>query len=137
VNLRLAVCIFLVSVILTASGRARTRHPAKDDLSDAGYVYALAAANHFLHAWQTGDMENGMVELSDGLRHLQNADQLEEYFSSGKGRSFEIARGTGHTGRYDFPVVLVIVHGSRVARRASDIIMIESGKNDWVVDKLP
>jgi len=102
-------------------------------------VYALAAANHFMHAWQTGDMENGMVELSDGLRHSQNADTLEEYFSNAnsKQRSFEIARGTGHTGRYDFPVVLVSLRGSHVTRKASDIILIETGKNDWVVDKLP
>lgn len=94
-----------------------------------------------MHAWQTGDTENGMVELSDGLRHSQNADNLEEYFSgassSSKPRSFEITRGVGHSGRYDFPVVLVSLRGSHVTRKFSDIALIETGKNDWVVDKLP
>ncbi len=123
-----------------ASARART-HPTNDNTSHPDYVYALAAANHFMHAWQTGDTENGMIELSDGLRHSQNADNLEEYFSNSnsisKARSFEITRGTGHTGRYDFPVVLVSLRGSRVIRKFSDIVLIETGKNDWTVDKLP
>lgn len=139
-SLRCAVCFFLLAILGTPLAYARARpHPANDDTSRPGYVYALAAANHFMHAWQTGDMENGMVELSDGLRHSQNADTLEEYFSNAnsKQRSFEIARGTGHTGRYDFPVVLVSLRGSHVTRKASDIILIETGKNDWVVDKLP
>jgi hypothetical protein len=135
-----ASCFFLLAILGTPAASARARpHPANDDPSHPEYVYALAAANHFMHAWQTGDTENGMVELSDGLRHSQNADKLEEYFSNAasKERSFEITRGTGHAGRYDFPVVLVSLHGSRVTRKFSDIILIEAGKNDWVVDKLP
>ena len=60
-------------------------HPAKQaPPSDPGYVFALAAANHFLHAWQTGDLENGTVLLSDGIRHSQNADKLEQFFSNWK-----------------------------------------------------
>lgn len=78
-----------------------------------------------------------MVELSDGIRHSQSADMLENFFSNAKDRSFEIARGSGRPGRYSFPVVLVTLRGSRVVRRVSEMVMIESGKNDWVVDKLP
>jgi len=113
-------------------------HPAKQEApSDSGYVFALGAANHFLHAWQTGDLENGMVELSDGIRHSQNADKLELFFSSGAGGGFEIARGHGHPGRYSFPVVLVTARRSHLTRRSSEIVVVETGKNDWVVDKLP
>jgi hypothetical protein len=113
-------------------------HPAKqENSSDPGYVFALAAANHFLHAWQSADLESGTVLLSDGIRHSQNADKLEQLFSSGTDRGFEIARGHGHSGRYSFPVVLVTARGSRITRRFSEIILIETGKNDWVVDKLP
>jgi hypothetical protein len=100
-------------------------------------VFALAAANHFLHAWQTADLENGMVLLSDSIRHSQNADKLEQFFSNGKDRAFEIARGHGHPGRYSFPVVLVTLRGSHVTRKFSEIVVLETGKNDWVVDKLP
>ena len=53
-------------------------------------------------------------------------------------RVLEITRGRGHPGRYSFPVVLVTPRGSsHVARRFSEIILVETGKNDWVVDKLP
>jgi hypothetical protein len=129
------VCLFL----FTVSAWARSHnHPAKPaDPSDPGYVFALAAANHFLHAWQTADLEDGTVLLSDGIRHSQNADKLEQFFSSGKDSGFEIARGQGHRGRYSFPVVLVTSRGSKITRRSSEIIVLETGKNDWVVDKLP
>jgi len=105
--------------------------------SDPGYVFDLAAASHFLHAWQTADLEAGTVELSDSIRHSQNADKLEEFFSTGTDRAFEISRGHGHQGRYSFPVVLLTVRDSHVTRKSSEIILVETGKNDWVVDKLP
>jgi hypothetical protein len=116
--------------------RSKAKSAKQEIPTDPGYVYALAAASHFLHAWQTADLEDGMVLLSDTIRHSHNADKLEEFFSSGD-RAFEISRGKGHQGRYVFPVVLVTLRGSHVTRRASEIIVIESGKNDWVVDKLP
>ena len=139
-KIRLAACLFLLTVFLTTQVWAGSHsHPAKQaDPSDPGYVFALGAANHFLHAWQTGDLENGMVMLSDGIRHSQNADKLEQFFSNATDRAFEITRGHGHPGRYSFPVVLVTPRGSsHVTRRFSEIILVETGKNDWVVDKLP
>jgi hypothetical protein len=139
VKIRVAACLFLLTVFLTTPVWARSHsHPAKQEKpSDPGYVFALAAANHFLHAWQTGDLESGMVLLGDRVRHSQNADKLEQFFSNGTDRAFEITRGRGHHGRYSFPVVLVAPRGSHVTRRFSEIILVETGKNDWVVDKLP
>ena len=135
VKIPLAAFLFFLTVPLWAGSHS---HPAKQEApSDPGYVFALGAANHFLHAWQTGDLENGTVQLSDGIRHSQNADKLEQFFSSDAGRAFEIARGHGHPGRYSFPVVLVTSRGSHVTRRSSEIVVIETGKNDWVVDRLP
>lgn len=134
-KIRLAVCLFLLTVPVWARSSS---HPAKQSSpSDPGYVFALAAANRFLHAWQTGDLENGMVLLGDNVRHSQNADKLEQFFSSGTNRAFEITRGHGHQGRYSFPVVLVTTRGSHVTRKFSEIIVVDTGKNDWVVDKLP
>jgi hypothetical protein len=139
VKIGLVVSIYFLMALLTAPLSAGSHsRPAKQEApTDPGYVFALAAASHFLHAWQTGDLENGMVLLSDGVRHSQNADKLEEFFSTGTQRAFEIARGHGHSGFYSFPVVLVMLRASHVVRKASEIILIESGKNDWVVDKLP
>ena len=139
VKSRLAACLFLLTIFLTTPVWTRSHgHPAKqENPSDPGYVFALAAANHFLHAWQTGDVENGMVLLGDRVRNSQNADKLEHFFSNGTDRAFEITRGHGHHGLYSFPIVLVTLRGSHVTRRFSEITLIETGKNDWVVDKLP
>ncbi len=135
--MKIRVAAFLFLLIAPVWARAHS-HPARQaDPLDPGYVFALAAANHFLHAWQTGDLENGMVLLSDSIRHSQNVDKLEQLFSNGKDRAFEITRGHGHPGRYSFPVVLVTHRGSHVTRKFSEIVVVETGKDDWVVDKLP
>lgn len=140
----MAACPFLLAVVLTmlppaAPVWARTHsHSAEQSItSDPGYAFALAAADHFLHAWQTGDAENGMVLLGEGVRHSQNADKLEQFFSNAKDRAFEITRGHGRPGRYIFSVVLVTPLGSHVTRKFSEITLVDAGKNDWVVDKLP
>jgi hypothetical protein len=134
-------CLSLLTIFVALPAFPRTHpHSTKQEIpTDTGYVFALAAANHFLHAWQTGDLESGMVLLSDGLRHSQNADQMEDFFSNAKTkiRSFEITTGRGHTGRYTFPIVLVTPKGNHITRKFSEITIIEAGKNDWVVDKLP
>jgi hypothetical protein len=128
-------CLVLLTTPLWAGSHS---HPAKQtDPTDPGYVFALAAANRFMHAWQTGDLENGTILLSDGIRRSQNADKLEQVFSSRTDRAYEITRGHGHEGRYSFPLVLITLRSSRVTRKASEIILIETGKDDWVVDKLP
>ncbi len=106
-------------------------------VADPGYVLALGAADHFLHAWATGDLETGMVLLSDHVRRTQNAETIEQFFSAGQERGFEIMRGTVHKGHYRFPVVLVSREGSTVRHISSKIILVNTGKNDWAVDKLP
>jgi hypothetical protein len=78
-----------------------------------------------------------MVLLGDRVRRSQDADTLEQFFSNATNRAFEIARGRGYKGRYSFPVVLVSTERSHVTRRSSEIILVDAGKNDWVVDKLP
>ena len=134
-KIRLAVCLLLATVPVWARSH---NHPAKQESSsDPGYVYALAAANRFLHAWQTGDVEAGTVLLGDRVRRSQNADQLEQFFANATDRAFEIARGRGHHGRYSFPVVLVTSAGSTRHTQVVRNILVDAGKNDWVVDKLP
>ena len=135
-RLFLALCA-LLTIAVPASARSHKQPPKPPAPADPGYVYALAAANRFLHAWQAGDLADGMVLLSDGLRHSQQPEKLEDFFLSSTDRSFEISTGHGHHGRYSFPVVLVVLRRTRIARRSSEIILVNTGKNDWVVDKLP
>jgi hypothetical protein len=136
--MKFPVTIFLL-LLLTASSWGQPHKPARTSSRvDSGYVLALAAADHFLHAWQTGDLENGVVLLSDGIRHSQNAEKLEQLFASGgASRAYEIGAGRRHHGRYSFPIVLLAPQGSRVLRKSSEIILVNTGKNDWVVDRLP
>jgi hypothetical protein len=136
VKLRLAA-ILLLFVPLQSWGGSRPHSAKPTAINDSGYVFALGTANRFLHAWQTGDLETGMVLLSDHVRRSQNAETLEELFSSGSDRAYEIGRGKGHPGRYRFPVVLVTKTGGGLHRTLSEIILVHTGKNDWTVDKLP
>jgi hypothetical protein len=136
VKFSLAAILLFFAPIQSWSGPRR--HSAKQAmLSDSGYVFALGTANRFLHAWQTSDLETGMVLLSDNVRRSRNAGSLEQFFSSGSDRAYEIGRGKGHPGRYRFPVVLVTKPSGGLHRTFSEIILVTTGKNDWVVDKLP
>lgn len=132
----LAACALLLLAV-DSSARSHKPPPKPPAPAAPGYVYALASANRFLHAWQAGDLADGMVLLSDGLRHSQQPEKLEDFFLPSTDRSFEISTGHGHHGRYSFPVVLVVLRGTRIARHSSEIILVNTGKNDWVVDKLP
>ena len=129
--------ILLVFLPLSSWGGPRGHSAKQAPLSDPGYVFALGAANRFLHAWQTGDLETGMVLLSDSVRRSHDAGSLEQFFFSGSDRAFEIGRGKRHPGRYRFPVCLVTKSGDGLHRTFSEIILVNTGKNDWAVDKLP
>ena len=131
-----AAMILLLSHPMWAGGPHK-RHSNAPTQATPDYVFALATADRFMHAWQMGDPEMGMVVLSDRVRHSQDPDKVEQFFSDGSNRAFEIAHGTGNRGRYRFAVVLVTSAGSHVHCRLSEIIVINTGKNDWVVDKLP
>jgi hypothetical protein len=134
--------MLLVAAILSVSvsdGIASTRkhHASPAAITDPDYVFALATANRFLHAWQADDLETGMVLLSDRIRHSQDPEKFEQFFAGSTDRAFEIAHGQGNRGRYRFAVALVTTAGTRVRRHASEIVVVNTGKNDWVVDTLP
>jgi hypothetical protein len=107
---------------------------------DPGYIAALAAADRYLQAWQSGDMELGLTLLSGRAKETVTADDLERIFSAASPHSYEIGRGKLlKRDRYEFPVVLVspAQSNSRVHRRFSTIVVVNTGNNDWAVDKLP
>jgi hypothetical protein len=133
--LRLVVASLIVCLTLLLSPLA-----AKTRTLDAGYVPALAAADHFLQAWQSGDLENGTALLSGHAKEAATTDGVEKFFSNSVPSAYEIGRGKElKRGRYEFPVVLVTgaSRDARTRRRFSSIIVVSSGGNDWAVDKLP
>jgi|SRR5271157_4981179 len=129
----LILCLTLLVAPLAAKNRPV---PALD----ASYVAALAAADHFLQAWQSGDAESGTVLLSSHARDTATTDGVEKFFSNPVPAAYEIGRGKLlKRGRYEFPVVLVTgaAKDVRARRRFSSIIVVNTGDNEWAVDKLP
>jgi hypothetical protein len=106
---------------------------------DPGYVSALAAADHFLQAWQSGDVESGMVLLSSHAKEAATTEVVEAFFTDPGRSAYEIGRGKLlKRGRYEFPVVLVgAAKNAHTRRRFSSIVVVNTGNNDWAVDKLP
>ena len=136
VNFGLSALLVLLSLPTWAAG-AHKRHANPSPPANPDYVFALATADRFLHAWQTDDLETGTVLLGDRVRNSQDPEKFEQFFAGSRDRAFEIARGQGNPGRYRFAVVLVTITGTRMRRRFSEIILVNTGTNDWVVDKLP
>lgn len=137
---RLRAAIVLLSGLLTLSSLplAARSNPAPG--FDAGYVYALAAADHLLQAWQAGDAEQGMVLLTGHAKHDSSTEAVEKFFSNSENAAYEIQLGKlVKRGRFEFPVVLVtsISTKAHVRRRFSSIVVVNTGGNDWAVDKLP
>ena len=95
-------------------------------------------ANRFLHAWQTQDHETGILMLSDGARQHSSPDQLQEFFSPASDAAFEIEHGTRkRSGQYIFPVVLFGMANSRGRAHFGQVVIVQDGKNDWAVGRLP
>jgi hypothetical protein len=107
---------------------------------DPGYVAALAAVNHLLQAWQSGDVESGMSLLTSHAKESATTDIVEQFFSNSGASAYEIGRGKPvKRRRYEFPVVLVTEDSKKLhaRRRFSSIVVVNTGNNDWAVDKLP
>jgi hypothetical protein len=129
--------LILCSIVLLSPLVAKAR-PASG--LDPGYVPALAAADHFLQAWQSGDLENGTALLSSHTKEVTTTDVVEKFFANPVSSAYEIGRGKLlKRGRYEFPVVMVTeaAKNARARRHFSSIIVVNTGNNDWTVDKLP
>ncbi len=131
-----AVALILFLTLALVSPLAAKSHPAP--ALDSGYVSALAAADGFLQAWHAGDVESGMVLLSGHAKEKVTTEVIEKFFSNPGPSAYEIGRGKLlRRGRYEFPVVLVSVSKNHARRKFSSIVIVDTGKNDWAVDKLP
>ena len=120
------------------AANTRPARSADRALLDSGYVPALAAADHFLQAWQAGDTENGLALLTSSAKQEATAERMERFFSAPPS-AYEIGRGklVKH-GRYEFPLALVSgTKKNRVRRRLCNLVIVNTANNDWAVDKLP
>jgi len=130
----------LLALLLPLLLAGATANPRPSSALDSSYVPALAVANHFLQAWQSGDVESGTILLTTHAKQPLSRDDLDRFFSNPEPSGYEIGRGTlVKRGRYEFPVVLVTgaSKNPHIHRRFSSIVILNTGRNDWAVDKLP
>lgn len=67
----------------------------------------------------------------------QSKEKLDHFFAGGQS-AFEVNHGRRlRRGGYEFPVVLVTEGPRRLHRKFSTIVTVNTGGNDWAVDKLP
>ncbi len=136
--MRLRVALFLLSCLVSSSSFARVSKSSSAHAIDPAYSLALAAANRFLHAWQTQDHETGIMMLTDSARQQTSPELLQSFFSPGPQAAFEIEHGK-RIGReeYAFAVVLFGASSSSVRPHYCKIVVARVGKDDWAIDKLP
>jgi hypothetical protein len=131
------LCLSLFMSLLVLPSAARNR-PAPTQ--EPRYIEALATADHFLQAWQSGDIGNGTALLTSHSKEKSTTDVLENFFGGSHISAYEVGRGKLiKRGRYEFPVVLVSANekGSHARSRFSSIVVVDTGHDDWAVDKLP
>jgi len=81
-----------------------------------------------------------MALLTSRAKEAATTDVVERFFSNSGPSAYEVTRGKLlKRGRYEFPVVLVTGESSNqhARRRFSSIVVVNTGNNDWAVDKLP
>lgn len=133
---RLAAWLLSVSIALTA-GSTKAKPPAT---LDPEYGPALATADHFLQAWQSADIENGMALLTERAKENMNRDDLDNFFLNESAIAYAIDHGKAvKRGRWEFPVLLIVANAKdhRSRRRFSTIVVVNTGHDEWAVDKLP
>jgi len=134
--LRLVVASLMLCLTLLLSPLEGKARPAPG--LNSAYVRALAAADHFLQAWQSGDLENGTALLSSHAKEAATTEGVERFFSNPEPSAYEIVQGKLlKRGHYEFPVVLVTGGSKNSRRRFSSIVLVNTGDNNWAVDKLP
>ena len=137
VLLAFACCASVASSTRVHKNSSRGSAKNISQAADPAYASALAAANRFLHAWQTQDHETGIMMLTDVAREHASRQRLQEFFSPGPDAAFEIRRGKRVNGQYVFPVVLFGLSESDAHRHPGSVVITKMGKDDWAVDKLP
>jgi hypothetical protein len=133
--------ILLISsfaILYSSSLSAATRTAPARASAGADYIRALAAADRFLQAWQGQDVETGTVLLTSHAKDKINQDEFDQLFTNSSPGAYEIEHGKLlRRGCYEFPIVLLSGSLKKTQRRLSNIVVLNTGHNDWAVDKLP
>ena len=75
--------------------------------TDPDYLSALATADQFLFAWQSGERGTAVIMPASDTKHEMSREKLRKLLDSGSGAAYELGRGRKlRAGRYSFPVAL-------------------------------
>ena len=135
-----AMCLILGATLALSPVSWAKKHKAATPAIESNYIAALATANRFLAAWQSSDQEAALLLLTDRAKHKASEASIDTLFRSSPSRAFEIVQGHPlNRNRYQFPVVLLQAGGEskQSHRKFTNIVVINTGKNDWAVDTLP
>jgi hypothetical protein len=129
----------LVSCLLLFPGFVAARGRADVAKIDSDYAGALAAADRFLHAWQTQGSRKRTVDAHRcGKGAFVRTAAAGVFLARGRGGLPDQWREEVESGRYAFPVALLESPAKgQVRRRYSEIIVMRTRTQDWVVDKMP
>ena len=132
-------CLTFVLALPTSHLAWAKKHPVAARGPDANYISALNIANRFLEAWRNNDPSAAMPLLTNHAKQQSTEDGIDKLFDGPTTRGFEVPHGKAvRAGRYSFPLVLLQTDDSGHTRRKfGEIIILNTGKNDWAVDKLP
>ena len=137
----MASVTLLIALTLSASPQAwaRKRKAPTQPAADSNYVAALAIANRLLDAWQNNDQAGAMPLITNRAKQQSTEEGIDKLFSGPAMRAFEITRGRSlRQESYHFAIVLLQADDSgRTTRRFTELVVINTGRNDWAVDKLP
>jgi hypothetical protein len=135
----MACSIAMASALVAPPPVWARRHRVPAQPTDANYIAGLGIANCFLAAWQSRDQAAAMPLVTRRAKEQSTEEGVDQLFSGSRNRAFEITRGhLLRQGRYQFSIVLLEADDSgRTRRRFAELIVAQTGTNDWAVDKLP
>jgi hypothetical protein len=140
-SIRFAAVACFIALALSASPQtwAKKRKAPAQPAADSNYVAGLATANRLLDAWQNNDLAGAMPLITNRAKQQATEEGLDKLFSGPTMRAFEISRGRSlRPDSYQFSIVLLQADDSgHTRRRFAELVVINTGKNDWAVDKLP
>lgn len=140
-SIRAASIACLIAFALSAPPQAwaKKRKAPAQPATDSNYVAGLATANHFLDAWQNNDQAGAMPLITTKAKQQSTEEGIDKLFSGPAMRAFEITRGRSlRQDSYQFSIVLLQADDSgHTRRRFAELVVINTGGNDWAVDKLP
>ncbi len=140
------ICFMSGAVILmlntTPSAQVKSQ---PNDFPNQDYVLALSTANRFLCAWLMREQEDGLALLSTGLKTKIAEEDLRSCISGLSNphhEAFEVGPGEQFAdGRFAYQVRFYEHYTDKNESferpKASKIVVVHAGREEWLVDELP